>query len=285
LGRNLVDYLNHTEHRVSLIDLANDTVGGHLVHPIDVTHEHSRLANVMQGCDLVVHTANRARIQPSWNHYNQYYEENITGSQTALRTAQQQGVKKFVYISSSTVYGNNNGNPSREVDALLPTNPYGVSKLAAEHALRVQAQQGDTELVIVRPFCMYGPFMDKGSDALVISRFLQDWVQGKPLTLDGGGTQTRDFIHSSDAVKALMLICEHSRHGDVYNLGSGKTVAIKTLADIVSKEQQTGPARVGNVECTWADIERLNGLGFEPKIDVVQWLTTAVADIKLKNHL
>jgi UDP-glucose 4-epimerase len=240
---------------------------------------------LMEGCDLIIHAANRARIQPSWKHYNQYYEENITGSQTAFRIAQEHRVKKFVYISSSTVYGNNNGNPSREIDLLLPTNPYGVSKLAAEHALRVQAQCGDTELVIVRPFCMYGPFMDKGNEALVISRFIQNWVQGVPLTLDGGGLQTRDFIHASDATKALMLICEHAHHGDVFNLGSGKTVSIKSLADIVSKDQKLGPARIGNVECTWADIEKLNGLGFEPKVDVAQWLTTAVEDIKIKNRL
>jgi UDP-glucose 4-epimerase len=118
-----------------------------------------------------------------------------------------------------------------------------------------------------------------------IARFLEAWVQSAPLMLDGGGTQTRDFIHASDAVKGLMLICTQSKHGDVYNLGSGKTVSIKTLADIVSSQQQPGPPRVGNVECTWADITQLESLGFTPKVDVQQWLTNAVADIKVKNRL
>ena len=284
LGRNLVEYLNHTEHHVTLVDLINTNLKGHLVHAVDIVREPRKLAELMVDKDIVIHAANRARIQPSWQDYSQYYESNISGSQTVFRIAQEQQVKKFVYISSSSVYGNN-GIPSSELDALMPTNPYGVSKMAAEHALRVQAQRGDTELVIVRPFCMYGEFMARGDDGLVIARFIEAWVQGNPLMLDGGGSQTRDFIHASDAVKGLMLICTQSKHGDVYNLGSGKTVSIKALADIVSKQQQYSPPRIGNVECTWADITRLESLGFTPKVDVQQWLTNAVADIKVKNRL
>jgi UDP-glucose 4-epimerase len=284
LGRNLVEYLNHTDHHVTLVDLVSTNIKGHIVHAIDIVQEYSRLDALMADKDIVIHAANRARIQPSWKHYAQYYESNITGSQTVFRIAQEQKVKKFVYISSSSVYGNS-GMPSREIDQLMPTNPYGVSKMAAEHALRVQAQQGDTELVIVRPFCMYGEFMDRGDNGLVIARFLEAWVQSAPLMIDGGGTQTRDFIHASDAVKGLMLICTQSKHGDIYNLGSGKTVSIKTLADIVSSQQQLSPLRVGNVECTWADITQLASLGFAPKVDVQQWLTNAVADIKVKNRL
>lgn len=284
LGRHLVEYLNHKEHRVTLVDYTATNLKGHLVHGIDITNEHAKLHQLMQAQDLVIHAANRARIEPSWRNYQQYYENNITGSQTVFRTAQAMEVKRFVYVSSSSVYGQTLGSPSKEDDRLLPTNPYGVSKMAAEHALRVQAQAGDTELVIVRPFCMYGEFMDRGPDGLVIARFLQDWVQGQPLKLDGGGTQTRDFIHASDAVKGLMAICEQGSAGDVYNLGSGDSVSIKELADIVSDNQIETPQRLGHVDCTWADISKLQNLGVEPRVDVREWLTRAVADIKIKNH-
>jgi UDP-glucose 4-epimerase len=284
LGRNLVEFLNHTEHQLTLVDLMATNLKGHIVHPVDTVNEHSRLSTLMSGKDIVIHAANVARIEPSWVGYAHYYNSNISGSQTAFKIAQGHKVKKFVYISSSSVYGNNNGNPSREIDPLMPTNPYGVSKMAAEHALRVQAQQGDTELIIVRPFCMYGEFMDRGPNGLVISKFIQAWAQNQPLSLDGDGTQTRDFIHASDAVKGLMKIIEHGKHGDVFNLGSGTTVSIKELADIISKQQTTKPQRVGHVECTLADISKLQGLGFEPKVDVKGWLTIAIKDLKLKNH-
>jgi UDP-glucose 4-epimerase len=284
LGRNLVEHLNHTQHSVTLVDLTATNLKGHLVHAVDIVNEHSQLSNLMESQDIVVHAANVARVEPSWQHYAHYYNSNITGSHTAFKLAQAQGVKKFIYISSSSVYGQTHGNPSREDDALNPTNPYGVSKLAAEHALRVQAQQGDTELIIVRPFCMYGEFMDRGPNGLVISKFIQAWAQGLPLELDNGGTQTRDFIHASDAVKGLMQIIAQGRNGDVFNLGSGTTVSIKELADLISYNQQDSARRIGHVECTLADISRLRALGFEPKVDVRQWLTNAVQDIKLKNH-
>ena len=236
----------------------------------------------MEGKDIVIHAANKARINPSWDHFGLYYDINITGSQNALRTAQHHGVKKFVYISSSSVYGNVPG-PQAETDIPMPTNPYGVSKMAAEHALRVQAQQGDTELIIVRPFCMYGEFMDNGAEALVLSKFITAWAEGMPLILDGDGLQTRDFIHATDAVKGLMLIVEHSRHGDVFNLGSGETVSIKALADIVSDLHVRKSKRIGHVDCTHANINKLKQLGFEPKVKVQEWLTNAIQDLKLKN--
>lgn len=285
LGRNLVEYINRTEHSLTLADLIDTSLRGHTVHAVDVVKDHAQMLDLLEGKDLVIHTANRARINPSWQNYAEYYQENITGSQTVFRLAQEQGVKRFVYISSSSVYGDNNGKPSREIDALHPTNPYGVSKLAAEHALRVQAQQGDTELIIVRPFCMYGEFMDRGPESLVISKFIQTWIKGESLVLDGGGLQTRDFIHASDAVKGLMLIAEKAPKGTAYNLGSGVTVPIKTLADIVSTDQILGPERAGNVDCTLADIDKLRSLGFKPRVDVVDWLTAAVNDIKIKNRL
>lgn len=280
LGRNLSKHLRNSEHRLILADLH----GGDDISVLDVNKDYHQLAELMASADVVIHAANRARINPSWHYFDSYYSTNITGSQHVFKVAQQKKVKKFIYISSSSVYGNIPG-PQKETDLPLPTNPYGVSKLAAEHALRVQSLCGDTELIIVRPFCMYGEFMDKGSEALVLSKFLTAWVEGQSLVLDGGGQQTRDFIHASDAVKGLMTIIQHGTHGDTFNLGSGATTSIKQLADIVSDKQTIGPGRIGNVTCTHADISKLQSLGFKPKVNVCEWLTNAVKDIKLKNRL
>lgn len=283
LGRNLVRHLQ-PKHELVLLDLIDAWETSSIVHHVDVAKELSKVDELMQGVDIVLHLANRARIDPSWNEYSDYYETNITGSQRVFSAAQRAGAKKFVYISSSSVYGNNGCTPQSEADPLCPTNPYAVSKMAAEWALKAQAQKGDTELIIVRPFTMYGNFMTRGPYSLVISKFIVAWLMDQPLELHGGGLQTRDFLHASDAVKAMDLIIDKGKNGDVFNLGSGTSVSIKELADIVSTNQIVTEDRVGAVSCTCADISKLRSLGFNPKVDVRQWLTDAVKDLKLKNY-
>jgi UDP-glucose 4-epimerase len=191
-------------------------------------------------------------------------------------------IKKFIYISSSSVYGNNGTYRQHETSPLCPTNPYAVSKMAAESALKVQASEEPTELITVRPFTMYGDYMDFGEDALVISKFLTAWKRDEPLLLHGGGNQRRDFIHASDAVDGLLRILNHGSHGDVYNLGSGESVSIKEIADVISSKQIIVPDRRGAVQFTEADISRLKDLGFRPKVRILEWLTHCVNEYKLK---
>ena len=91
--------------------------------------------------------------------------------------------------------------------------------------------------------------------------------------LDGGGYQTRDFVHVSDAIDALELVMLKGTHNEAYNIGSGKVVSIKQLADCVSKKQVITPLRVGAVQTTHADISKLSALGYTPKVQVLEWLT------------
>jgi UDP-glucose 4-epimerase len=192
------------------------------------------------------------------------------------------GVKKFIFASSSSVYGNSNTLIQHETDRLCPTNPYAVSKLAAEAALTSVALGGNTELIIIRPFTMYGDYMAFGDDALVIGKFLQAWENEDPLFIHGNGEQSRDFLHAWDACKGIELIIEHGRHGDIFNLGTGESVTIKQLADIVSQKQVLVPDRKGSVERTQADISRLRALGYKPTVRVLDWLTEQVDERKLK---
>lgn len=235
----------------------------------------------LKDIDVIIHLAAKTRIDPSWNEFETYYSTNITASQTLFRLAQTNGVKKFVYFSSSSVYGNSTNKQQRETDLLSPTNPYAVSKMAAEMALGVQTLRGSTELIVVRPFTMYGDYMSYGNYSLAIAKFLKARERNQPIIIEGGGTQTRDFVHASDAIAALELIVEHGRAGDIYNIGTGTTTSIKTLADIVSDQQVQAPARIGAVKRTCADISRLQALGYKPKIKIKEWLTERVKEIKL----
>jgi UDP-glucose 4-epimerase len=235
----------------------------------------------MRGVDVILNCAARTRIPKSWSSYREYYEDNIIGTTQLFHLAKNMGVKKFIQFSSSSVYGNNGQTAQTEDGQLCPTNPYAVSKMAGEQALKVEAEGGDTELVIVRPFTMYGQYMKYGDDALVIAKFLEALEKDEPLVLHAAGTPSRDFLHSSDAVTAIQLIIEHSKHGDVFNLGSGKSVTVKELADCVSLKQIVAPNRRGPVQRTCADITKLRKIGFNPSIDVLEWLTAEAKEVKL----
>jgi nucleoside-diphosphate-sugar epimerase len=285
LGRNLTKHFEAQGHDLILIDLPTDLDNDlrkskHEVHFIDVTDDISLLSKFMEGVDIVIHAANKARIEPSWQNYHEYYRVNIAGSQQVFELAQHNRVKKFIYVSSSSVYGNNGCAKQKETDPLCPTNPYAVSKMGAESALKVQSLKSNTELVIVRPFTMYGDHMDYGPTGLVISKFIKAWTDNTPLLLQSGGFQSRDFIHASDVVRAFDIIIENSKNGSVYNLGSGKTVRIKDLADVVSNHQVITPSRLGEVAITHADIVQLKMLGFVARVNVLDWLADEIQKLQ-----
>lgn len=289
LGRNLVHFLDTKEDIKQILidrppDLFDESVKeswwhNHDVFHADLTEELWTIKDRLKGVDTVINLANKARIEPSWIFYEQYYGLNVSATQKVFSLCQTMGVRRFIQVSSSSVYGNNGTSIQRENDPLEPTNPYAVSKMAGEWALKVQARRGKTELIVVRPFTMYGNFMDYSENALVIAKFISAYEKREPLLLHGGGTQSRDFLHASDAVDGLWRITEQGKNGEVYNLGTGKSVTIKSLADIVSDKQIITPPRIGAIETTCADISKLRKLGFEPKIDVLEWLQTTMKEL------
>lgn len=275
-GRNLVKAWRNS-HTLTGVDYASGV--NQTREPFDEWHRtiiHKDLSSglmssQLQEQDIVIHLAAKTRITPSWIEYEEYYHNNITVSQQLFQQCQEQGVKKFIYFSSSSVYGNRFG-PMKESDQLLPTNPYAVSKVAAEMALLTQAQRGETELIIVRPFTMYGDFMNVGKNSLAISKFIRAAERDEPLIIEGNGQQERDFIHADDAVRALELIMEQGQHKHVYNIGSGSYTSIKAVADAVSSKQVFAPDRIGAVQRTWADITKIRAMGFKPSVDLLGWL-------------
>lgn len=287
-GRNLVERWID-KYELLGIDLPPDlfdnqteeqTKWHHSINHVDIRENWEYYQELFHGVDTVIHCAAKTRITPSWQHYPEYYNTNILGSHNILTVAQKMGVKKLIHFSSSSVYGNQSG-PLSETSSLHPTNPYAVSKAASEMALTALAPRGDTELIIVRPFTMYGDHMNFGQYSLVIASFLKALSKDVPLMLDGGGNQVRDFVHANDAIDALELIMEHGKHTEVYNIGTGQTVSIKELADIVSPKQIIGPERSGAVQSTWADISKIEQFGYSPKIKVKDWLTSLVTELKL----
>lgn len=275
-GRNLVQAWKD-RYELTGLDYADHVSS--TKEPFDYWHRNVLLQDLtlpiaiprLEQQHTVIHLAAKTRITPSWNHIRSYYETNITATQQLFRQCQEQGVKRFVYFSSSSVYGNRWTKVSESAE-LRPTNPYAVSKASAEMALSVQAQMGDTELIIVRPFTMYGDYMNFGEGALAIAKFIAARERDEPLLLEGHGRKERDFVHASDAIKALDLILAHGRHRDVFNIGTGQTVSIKDIADAVTHKQVIVPDRPGPIERTWADISKIRAFGFAPSVDLLEWL-------------
>jgi nucleoside-diphosphate-sugar epimerase len=278
VGRNMVQMLRK-RHKISGTDLPSHTASDTL-EPFDPWHSmipHADLTALydpimLKDQDIVIHCAAITRIDPSWADYGDYYLTNITASQRLFKECQKAGAKKFIYFSSSSVYGNNGQVIQSEDGPLKPSSPYAVSKMAAEAALQVQSLKGDTELIIVRPFTMYGDYMNYGKYSLAIAKFVKAWQNGEPLNLEGGGHQRRDYVHVEDAIRAVDLMIESAVDGDVYNIGTGTNVSIKEIADVISPKQVITPARTGAVESTLANIDRLRRIGYQPTIDILDWL-------------
>lgn len=265
-----------------LFDGPDDVVKWHhSINHMDLREDSAYYKELLTGVEVVVHLAARTRINQSWTEFSDYYNTNITASQSLMAASQAAGVKKFIYFSSSSVYGNSDKPIQSETDLLSPTNPYAVSKMAAEMALGAQSVKGDTELIIVRPFTMYGDYMNFGRYSLAIAKFLKAYSKGEPLSIDGDGTQRRDFVHASDAIAALDLILHNSKHGDVFNIGTGTTVSIQEIADVISPKQVLVPDRLGAIKLTCADISKLQALGYQPKVKLLDWLTQQVKDFKI----
>ena len=163
---------------------------------------------------------------------------NINGVLNVLIASEKAGVKRIVYSSSSAVYGEPKKLPTREDSNISPLSPYALQKYVGEEYCRLFSIIHNIETVSLRYFNVYGPGMDnKGAYALVLSIFLKQKAENQPLTITGDGTQTRDFAHVSDVVKANILAMNSKKvgKGEVINIGAGINYSINQLAGMISK--------------------------------------------------
>lgn len=256
-GKELVSRIKPTNFKIKEIDLEDGK------NYVSLTEKD------LKDVKYVVHLANSARIMPSWKQPAHYYTNNLSDTTNFFINCQNAGVEKFLYFSSSSVYGNNGEDIQSEEQPLCPTNPYALSKMSAEMSLKMFADK--TKLIIARPFTMYGTTMPLVHNALVIGKFIHAYKNNKPLTIDGTGDQKRDFISVDDAVDAVLLLLELANTG-TYNIGTGKSISIKDLADLFEHKTLFGPNRRGVEYDTCAEISKLRELGFNPQTNVMTWI-------------
>jgi len=281
IGSNLVDFLLKQGHNVVCID--NESANNENFYwnnkawniKADIT-DYKTMKNAFTDVDYVFHLAAESRLQPAIENPIEAVHKNCVGTATILQCAREAEVKRFVYSSTSSAYGNN-PYPNVETQPDDCLNPYSASKAAGEKFCKMYYDLYGLETVILRYFNVFGERSPaRGQYAPVIGIFERQSEAGESLTLVGDGSQRRDFINVEDVARANYIAATVSLEnnlGEVFNIGSGKNYSIKEIADAISSNQVYIPMRDGEMDTTLADINKAKTiLGWYPEIDVLEWI-------------
>ena len=247
------------------------------------------LGALLDGVTHVFHLAAQAGVRKSWGRdFRTYTEHNVDASQRLLEACVGRPIQKFVYASSSSLYGDAKTIPVAEDALPRPLSPYGVTKLAAEHLCQLYWANHRVATTSVRYFTVYGP---RQRPDMAFHRFITAALTDQPITVYGDGSQTRDFTFVSDAVAATIAAGDCGVPGRAYNVGGGSRVSVQHVLDIL--ERLSGHplkiahegAQKGDVRDTFADTSLARrDLGFAPKVSLEQgleaeyrWLSTLPA--------
>ena len=244
------------------------------------------LEPLLAGITHVFHLAGQAGVRKSWGgDFDVYIRDNVQATQRLLEALARARIQKYVYSSSSSVYGNDVPLPMREDTYLQPLSPYGVTKLAGEHLGSLYFANHGVPVVSLRYFTVYGP---RQRPDMAFQRFLTAVRDGQPITVYGDGEQTRDFTFVSDIVAANMAAAGQGRPGSVYNIGGGSRVTLNHVLELIRRVTgqrvavQREPDQKGDMRHTYADTSAARrDLDFTPRVTLengldqqYRWLTT-----------
>jgi len=228
---------------------------------------------IISGVKGVFHQAAIAGVRASWGQkFDQYVQNNILGTQRLLEACKDKSIEKFIYASSSSVYGDTEELPIRESSPTNPISPYGVSKLAAEHLSSLYFKGYGVPTVSLRYFTVYGP---RQRPDMAFHKFITAVMNGDQIEVYGTGEQTRDFTFIDDAVQANIQAFKSASAGEVYNIGGGSRIklidAIRIIEEIVGREANlvyTEPQR-GDARHTFSDVTKAKkDFDYAPQVDI-----------------
>lgn len=217
------------------------------LHEVDIRNLDD-IKPIIKGAKYVFHLAALPRVQFSIENPLETHEVNVTGTQNVLIAAKEGGVERVIYSSSGgSAYGDQKTMPLVETMVANPKSPYGLHKYVGELYAKVWNIVYGLETVSLRYFNVYGPRINPdGAYPLAIGKFLKQRKEGKPMTIWGDGTQTRDFTHVKDVVNANLLAAESKKvgKGEVLNIGAGKNFSVNQLAELVGGPVVHEPSRL-----------------------------------------
>lgn len=291
IGSHLVDALLARGRKVKVID--NLSVGrrANLAHQADNAHltvvegdvaDRALVRREMAGIERVFHLAALADIVPSIEKPLAYFDANVAGTFSVLEAARAEGVKRLVYTASSSCYGLADIVPTPEDAPKSPRYPYALTKYLGEEAVLHWAEVYGMPAVSVRFFNIYGPrARTSGSYGAVFGVFLAQLVAGKPLTVVGDGTQTRDFTFVSDAVAGVLAVADSPYSGEAFNIGTGAPVSVNRLVELLGARQISSlPKRPGEPDVTCADISKIRDrLGWRARVSIEEGVAVMLQNI------
>jgi UDP-glucose 4-epimerase len=235
------------------------------------------LGKLLDGKTHVFHLAAQAGVRKSWgSDFRIYTDNNVDATQRLLEACVGRPLHRFVYASSSSVYGDRVSIPMREDALPQPVSPYGVTKLAAEQLCYLYYSNHKVPTSSVRYFTVYGP---RQRPDMAFHKFIRAAIRGESITLYGDGEQTRDFTFVTDAVAATMAAGDKGELGFAYNIGGGSRVSVNQLFTIIGRihgrplDIRREPEQKGDMRDTFADTSKARAdLGFAPQVTLEQGL-------------
>src|ERR671919_2233728 len=235
------------------------------------------LTQLLNATNYVFHLAGQPGVRASWGQeFSRYSHNNILVTQALLETCKRMQVQKFVYASSSSVYGDTDDLPMRESGGTRPVSPYGVSKLAAEHLCYLYWKAYGVPTVSLRFFTVYGP---RQRPDMFFHIFMRALLRGDDVPLYDDGEQTRDFTFCADIVDGTLSAAFYPGQGEVFNLGGGSEISLLNAVALVEKisgrkaNLKRFDRQKGDVRHTKARLEQAQSkLGYLPKVGLEQGL-------------
>jgi len=269
-----------TGNRANLADLRDDVevIEGEL-------RSYERVHAAVRGVEVVFHQGALPSVPRSVQDPLTTSAVNVEGTLNVLLAARDEGVRRVVFASSSSVYGTQQRFPLHESAQPDPISPYGVAKLAAERFCVSFSRVYPLETIALRYFNVFGPRQDPQSEyAAVVPRFIAEVAAGRPVPVYGDGEQSRDFTYVGNVVGANLLAADAAgTNGAVLNIATGRSVTVNQLADAVGAvlgrevARTHLPARPGEVQASWADVgEARSLLGWEPAVGLEEGLRLTV---------
>jgi len=291
IGSHMVDLLVREGFQVRIIDNLSGgrllNIEHHKSNP-DVVFEEKDIrglsanSSVFSGAKFVFHFAGIGDIVPSIDRPIDYMSTNVQGTVQVLEAARHAGtVRKFVYAASSSCYGLAEELPTSENARISPEYPYALSKYQGEQAVIHWHRVYGLPVNCVRIFNAYGiRSKTTGAYGAVFGVFLAQKLAGKPLTIVGDGSQSRDFLYVTDVARAFYAAAITERAGGIYNLGAGNPQTVNKLAELLGGERVYIPKRPGEPDCTWADISKIQAeLGWRPLVRFEEGVKTMLDHI------
>ena len=291
IGSHLCERLLKDGHEVVGIDSFNDyyerdrkeaNLQNARKHPafklVEADLVTAGLSQPLSGASVVFHLAGQPGVRPSWgSQFDRYVQANIVATQRLLETLRESPVKRLVFASSSSIYGDAEMFPTKETALPRPVSPYGMTKLAAEHLAFVYMRNFGIPATSLRYFTVYGP---RQRPDMAFWRFMEALVENQEIGIFGDGEQTREFTYVSDAVEGTVKAASADVLGQIINLGGGSRVTVNrvldTLEDITKLKARRRylPVAPGDPRHTGASINvARERLGWEPRVSLREGLT------------